>query len=84
MDPLQFAYRHGKGVEDATLTILNLVHTHLEKEKAHARILFVDFSSAFNTLQPHLLLKRLLSDFELNTSLAMWILDFLLERPERM
>ena len=29
-----------------------------DKEKAHAIILFVDFSSAFNALQPHLLLKR--------------------------
>ena len=84
LDPLQFAYRHGKGVQDATLTILNLAHTHLEKDKAHAIILFVDFSSAFNTLQPHLLLKRLLSDFELNPSFAMWILDFLLDRPQRV
>ena len=83
LDPLQFAYRHGKGVEDATLTILNLVHTHLEKEKAHATIMLVDFSSAFNTLQPHLLLKRLQSDFELNP-LALWILDFLLARPQRV
>ena len=41
LDPLQFAYRHGKGVEDATLTILNLVHTHREKENAHARIILL-------------------------------------------
>ena len=56
-------------VQDATLTILNLAHTHLEKDKAHAIILFVDFSSAFNTLQPHLLLNRLLyhaSDIQLS------------------
>ena len=44
LNPLQFAYRHGKGVEDVTLTILSLVHTHLEKEKAHAIILFVRLS----------------------------------------
>ena len=41
LDPLQFAYRHGKGVEDVTLTILNRVQTHLEKEKAHARIMLI-------------------------------------------
>ena len=34
----------GKGVEDVTVTILNLIDTHLKKEKSHARILFVDFS----------------------------------------
>ena len=43
LDPLQFAYMHRKGVEGATLTILNLVHTHLEKETVHTRIMFVDF-----------------------------------------
>ena len=62
MDPLQLAYRYGKGMEDVTLTTLNLIRTHLEKEKFHARILFADFSSAFNTLQPQLLLKKLLFD----------------------
>ena len=30
LDPLQFAYRPGKGVEDAVATLLNLVHFHLE------------------------------------------------------
>ncbi len=47
-DPLQFAYQATRGVEDAILTLL---HTHLEKPKTHANILFVDFSSAFNTIQ---------------------------------
>lgn len=51
--PLQFAYRCGKGVEDATLAILNLIHKHLEKENSHSRILFIDFSSAVSTRQPH-------------------------------
>ena len=50
LGPLQFACRHGEGVEDATLTILNLLHAHLEKENSNAKILFVDFSSAFITL----------------------------------
>ena len=46
--------------------------------------MFGDFSSACNTIQPHLSLKMLLSDFDLNPSLAMWILDFLLERLRRV
>ena len=50
LDPLQFAYRHGKGVEDATLTILNLVHTHLEKETAHAGILIFHQHSILSSL----------------------------------
>ena len=60
LDPLQFAYRPGKGVDDAKLFILNTLYKHLEKPGAHARILFADFSSAFNTIQPHILAEKLL------------------------
>ena len=46
--------------------------------------MFLVFPSAFNTVQPHLLLKKLLCDFELSPPLALWILDFLLDRPLRV
>ncbi len=59
LDPLQFAYRSGRGVEDALATLLNLVLTHLEGAKTFARLLFIDFSSAFNCIQPHILAERL-------------------------
>ena len=39
--PLSVSCRHGKGVEDATMTIINLIHTHLRKGKAHARFLLI-------------------------------------------
>ena len=55
LDPLQFAYRSGRGVDDAKLFILNTLYRHLEGPQTHARILFADFSSAFNTIQPHIL-----------------------------
>ena len=55
LDPYQFAYRAKRGVQDATITLLNLLYKHLEKNGNHARLLFADFSSAFNTIQPHLL-----------------------------
>ena len=44
LDPFQFAYKASRGVEDASLTLLNLITQHLEK--SYVRILFVDFSSA--------------------------------------
>ena len=50
LDPYQFAYRARRGVEDAKLCILNSVYKHLELPKSYVRILFVDFSSAFNTI----------------------------------
>ena len=46
LDPLQFAYRAGRGVEDAKLFIQAKVYTHLEKPTAHTKILLacaVDF-----------------------------------------
>jgi len=81
LDPLQFAYRSKRGVEDATLTILNKIYTHLEKPRAYVRILFVDFSSAFNTIQPHLLVKKLTS-LDVSHSLIRWISNFLTQRTQ--
>ena len=56
LDSIQFAYRVGRGVEDATSTLINLVLKHLKGNKNHAKLLFVDFSLAFNTIQPHILI----------------------------
>ena len=49
LDPFQFAYKASRGVEDASLSLLNMITQHLQKAKSYVRILFVDFSSAFNT-----------------------------------
>ena len=49
LDPLQFSYNAKCGVEDATLTLLDTVTRQLDSSYPHTRILFMDFSSAFNT-----------------------------------
>ena len=84
IDPLQFAYQAWKGIEDTKLFILNCFYRHLEKPKAHAGLLFTDFSSAFNLMQPHLLLKRLITDFNLPHQVVLWLLDFLTNRKQRV
>ena len=84
LDPVQFAYRMGRGVQDATITLLDLLTKHLEGNKAHAKLLFVDFASAFNTIQPHLLVDRLCSNFGVDSNMAGWILDFLSGRSQRV
>ena len=48
------------------------------------RVLYLDMSSAFNTLQPHLLFKKLISEFKLESELALWVLDFLVGRPQQV
>ncbi|KAI3376605.1 hypothetical protein L3Q82_017037 [Scortum barcoo] len=56
MDPLQFAYQPDIGVDDAVIYLLHTSLTHLEKQPGSTvRIMFFDFSSAFNTIQPRLL-----------------------------
>ena len=63
-DNLQFAYRSGRSVDDAILLFLNNVYTHLDVPRSYCRILFVDFSSAFNTIQPHILVNKLKNDLK--------------------
>ncbi|TWW54691.1 hypothetical protein D4764_0239290, partial [Takifugu flavidus] len=55
MDPLQFAYQLSIRVDDAVIYLLHTSLTHLEKAGSTVRIMFFDFSSAFNTIQPRLL-----------------------------
>lgn len=80
-DPLQFAYKRKRGTDDAVLTLLNTVTKHLSNPKGYAKILFVDFNSAFNSMKTHLLLKRLV-DLNINQGLVLWIRNFLSCRPQ--
>ena len=45
------------------------------------RILFIDFSSAFNTIQPHLMASKILK-LDVNPRLILWIVDFLVSRSQ--
>ena len=82
-DPLQFAYKAKRGVEDATLGLLNFAVTSLDKPGSTVRVLMMDFSSAFNTMQTYVLLKRLL-DLDVSPGLVLWIKSFLTDRPQRV
>lgn len=66
------------------MPLLNLVFKHLEGSKTHARLLFVDFSSAFNTIQTHIFINKLINDFSLDFNVVGWILDFLTNRTQRV
>ncbi len=72
LDPLQFAYRPN----------LHSSLTHIDSKNGnYVRLLFIDYSSAFNTIVPTKLAVKL-SDLGLNTSLCDWIQDFLTARPQ--
>ncbi len=81
LDPLQFAYRPNRSTDDAISSTLHLALTHLENKDSYVRMLFIDFSSAFNTIIPQQLINKL-NLLGLNTSLCNWILDFLTARHQ--
>uniref|UniRef100_A0A3B1KH12 Reverse transcriptase domain-containing protein n=1 Tax=Astyanax mexicanus TaxID=7994 RepID=A0A3B1KH12_ASTMX len=81
LDPYQFAYRSNRSTDDAISTVLHSALTHLDKKNTYVRMLFVDFSSAFNTIVPQQLIHKL-DSLGLSTSLCNWLLDFLTGRPQ--
>jgi hypothetical protein len=80
-DPFQFAYQANRSVEDAVALGLFHILRHLERPRTYARVLFLDFSSAFNTIIPHMLFDKLLV-LNVHPSICHWVLDFLLDRPQ--
>ena len=83
LDPHQFAYRANRSVDDATLTLVHHLCQHLDTGGHHARVLMVDFSSAFNTIQPHLMMQKLMS-MALNPNIILWVQQFLTGRLQRV
>jgi hypothetical protein len=81
LDPLQFAYRPNRSTDDAISIALHTALSHLDKRNTYVRVLFIDYSSAFNTIVPTKLITKLRT-LGLNTSLCNCILDFLMGRPQ--
>ncbi|KAG1663833.1 Patj [Nymphon striatum] len=83
LDPLQFAYQPSRGCDDAILFTLEKLYSHLEKSHCghSARVMFFDFSSAFNTIQPHKLAKKL-CNMDVPTDFIKWIINYLTNRTQ--
>ena len=83
LDPLQFAYCLNRSTDDAISIALHTALSHLDKRNTYVRMLFIDYSSAFNTIVPTKLITKLRT-LGLNTSLCNWILDFLTGRTQEV
>ncbi len=81
LDPLQFAYRANRSVDDAVNMGLHYVLQHLDRPGTYVRILFVDFSSAFNTNIPTLLQPKL-TQLSVSSSICHWITSFLTDSQQ--
>jgi len=81
LDNHQFAYKSNRSTDDALSITLHTALSHLEQRNSYVRMLFVDYSSAFNTIIPDVLINKLLT-LGLSSSICSWIKDFLSNRPQ--
>ena len=81
LDDNQFAYRKNKSTEDATLLLNHLITEHLDNKNTYVRSLFIDYSSAFNTIKPDIIVQKLKA-LKVTPALIKFILDFLSDRKQ--
>ncbi len=79
LDPLNFAYKANSYVDDAVNMGLHFILQHLDKSGTYVKILFLDCSSAFNTIIPNLLLSKL-TQLSVPITICQWITSFLTNR----
>ncbi|KAI3374566.1 hypothetical protein L3Q82_021132 [Scortum barcoo] len=72
-----------RSTEDAVSIALHSVLSHLDNKNTYARLLFIDFSSAFNTIIPSKLITKL-TDLGISSLMCNWLLDFLTSRPQHV
>ena len=63
--------------------MLHRTYAYLDVPGSYARIIFFDFSGAFNTIRPPILKDKLLG-MGVAPSLASWIIDYMTARPQIM
>ena len=73
-DTLQFAYRPNRST-----IALHSALTHLNNRNTDVRMMFIDYSTALNTIVPSKLITKFRT-LGLNTCLCIWILNFLMVR----
>ncbi len=79
--PCSFSYRAIRSVDDAVKMGLHFILQHLDRPGTYVKILFVDFSSAFNTIIPDTLQNKLIQ-LSVPTSVCQWINSFLIDKQQ--
>ena len=79
--PFQLAYKPNRSIEDAILTLLRNIFLHSDNPKSYVRIIFADFYSAFNTIIPYHLAKKLIR-LNISPQLVISIVNLLHHRKQ--
>ena len=74
---------HTAKIEESIMLfyLLHITCTNKLYIKCYVRIAIYRFSSAFNTIQPHRLIPKLIQ-MNVSKSICLWILGFLIQRPQ--
>ena len=75
LDTIQFDHPN-RSTDDAISTVLHIALSYLEERNTYVRMLFINYSSTFNTIVPSMRVTKLRT-LGLNTSLCNWILDLM-------
>ena len=57
---VQLAHKPNRSIEDAIMTLLHNTFLHTDNPESCVRTIFADFSSAFNTIEPYYMTKKLI------------------------
>ena len=68
-------------VDDAIIYLLQEAYSFLDRPNTTFPVMFFDFSSTFNTIQPRLL-KAKLENMQVDSPLVTWVDDYLTGRPQ--
>lgn len=81
LNPDRYAYRANRSTDETITTAL----TCLNQKGTYVRMLFIDYSSAFNTIMPNILVYKLINlGLSSTTCTCMWIKDFLSNHPQKL
>lgn len=81
LDPLSFAYRQNRSTDNTVNATIHTALTRLEGKDTNVRMLFINFSSAFNADIPTKTAGKLLT-LQLTPTPCNWVLNFQTDRPQ--
>ena len=70
-----------RGTDNAIACLLHKLFEHMETAGNYARILFINFNSAFNTIQRHVMIDKL-HKLKVSATFVHWVFNFLSNRPQ--
>ena len=83
-DETQFAYKPNRSTDDALITLLDKITGHIDKAAGnYVRAVFIDYSSAFNTINPSILIQKMVKK-GVHNNIICWTYNFLTMRSQRV